>query len=132
VLTDWPDSKKIAGLDKTRIYYACVNNNDDFINELISCVNSKNSNGLPTVPIYPLQVSIAGGFFITHNSNLQWWHDTFYSKLFLYFDNNYLVKDDQMIIADCVFSNQSRFELIRENSSEYDNWFLFQRYLLKE
>jgi len=48
----------------------------------------------------------------------------------LYFENNYLVKDDQIVIVDCIFSDLSKFEIAIENAPEYDNWFQFQRYLL--
>jgi len=40
-----------------------------------------------------------------------------------------LIKDDQIIIADCVFSNLDKFLLVRENLYPYDNWFMFQRIL---
>jgi len=40
-----------------------------------------------------------------------------------------LVKDDQIIIADCIFSNMSKFVLHREQKAPYDNWFMFQRIL---
>jgi len=47
----------------------------------------------------------------------------------LYFENHYLVKDDQIIIIDCVFSNLSDFCLCKEQNHRNDNWFLFQRFL---
>jgi glycosyltransferase involved in cell wall biosynthesis len=47
----------------------------------------------------------------------------------LYFNHNYLVKDDQIIVADCIFSRIEGFNLILENNPKYDNWFLFQRFL---
>ena len=57
------------------------------------------------------------------------WFKMFNKKLNLYFKNNYLVKDDQIIIADCVFSNLDKFYLFRETDTLYDNWFMFQRIL---
>jgi hypothetical protein len=74
-------------------------------------------------------MSIAGGFFVCHKEKIDWWRDTYDTKLKLYFDNGYLVKDDQIIIVDCIFSNLSEFCLCKEQN-HYDNWFLFQRYLL--
>jgi hypothetical protein len=47
----------------------------------------------------------------------------------LYFKNNYLVKDDQIILVDCVLSNLNDFLLFRENNQGLDNWFMFQRIL---
>jgi hypothetical protein len=43
--------------------------------------------------------------------------------------NKYLVKDDQTIVLDCIFSQQKHFSLARENNTNYDNWFMFQRLL---
>ena len=54
----------------------------------------------------------------------------FDNKLNLYFKHDELVKDDQIIIADCVFSNLKHFHLCKENTPNLDNWFLFQRFLL--
>jgi hypothetical protein len=76
------------------------------------------------------QISIAGGFFLGTMENLEWWHDIFYGLLFKYFENKRLIKDDQILVADGVFSNIERFNLCYENDPKYDNWFLFQRFLL--
>jgi hypothetical protein len=92
-------------------------------------INDKNSIGLPSRPIPPNQISIAGGFFISHKDKLEWWRNTYDNKLKLYFENEYLVKDDQIIIADCVFSNLADFCLCKEQNHRNDNWFLFQRFL---
>jgi hypothetical protein len=129
-LSMWPSSSKIDGLNKNKIYYACVNNNKPYISAMIRLVNDKLPNGLPVNSIPSNQVSIAGGFFITHKDNITWWLETFDARLRLYFENNRLVKDDQIIIADCIFSDISKFYLVTENLPQYDNWFLFQRFLL--
>jgi hypothetical protein len=128
-LINWPSYEKINALDNKKIVYACINNNDIYMNDLVRIVKNKNINGLPTNPIPPFQNSIAGGFFILHKDMINWWFKTFDSKLELYFKNDYLVKDDQIIIADCVFSDLDRFALFREFQYPYDNWFMFQRIL---
>jgi len=130
VLSKWPSNHKILALKHDKVYYACVNNNNQYLYELSSIINDKNEMGLPKIEIPPYQLSIAGGFFISHRYKMEWWRKTFYDKLDLYFKNDYLIKDDQIIIADCVFSSINDFELIEEESPEYDNWFLFQRFLL--
>jgi hypothetical protein len=130
LLSNWPNENKIKSLNKNKIYYACINNNIDYLSQLVNLINNKNDKGLPIIDIPPNQLSVAGGFFISHVSKLQWWHSTFYAKLENYFINDYLVKDDQIIVADCVFSDIDNFEIIFENDNKYDNWFLFQRYLL--
>ena len=129
-LSNWPCEKKLENLDIEKIHYACINNNNLELNYLFKIVQKKNSVGLPQMPIPPKQQSVAGGFFILYKDKIDWWRETYENKLQLYFKNNYLIKDDQMIILDCIFSNLDNFNLIRENNRRFDNWFLFQRYLL--
>jgi len=94
------------------------------------CKN-KNSIGLPKIPIPANQISISGASFITYKNNINWWSQTFDNKLKLYFENDYLVKDDQIIIVDCVFSNESnKFHLCKENINNNDPWVVFQSSLL--
>jgi hypothetical protein len=126
----WPSTNKINSLDKNKIYYALVNNDDMFVQHIYNIVNNKHANGLPSQPIPPDQRTIAGGFFIVHHDKFNWWHTTYYNKLKLYFDNKQLVKDDQMILADCIFSNKQHFCLCKENISRFDYWFMFQRILI--
>ena len=127
-LIGWPNLDKINKLDKNKIVYACINNDNNYINDLVKIIQNKNKYGLPSIPIPPLQNSIAGGFFILHKQMIDWWFYTFDNKLFKYFLHDYLVKDDQIIVADCVFSNLDYFTLLREKDREpYDNWFMFQR-----
>ena len=126
-LSRWPDNNKINNLEKNVVVYACINNNDEYMNSMFKGINNKNEKGLPIVPIPPYQNTIAGGFFILHKTMIDWWFEMFYNKLELYFQNDYLVKDDQIIIADCVFSNLDKFKLYREFSPPLDNWFMFQR-----
>jgi NADP-dependent 3-hydroxy acid dehydrogenase YdfG len=51
-------------------------------------------------------------------------------KLKYYFDNNYFIKDDQMVIMDIIFTNQNLFYIHKELNSQFNNWFMFQRLLL--
>jgi hypothetical protein len=128
-LCNWANNNKINNLDKNKIIYACINNNDFYIDELRNRINTKDENKLPTIPIPHNQQSIAGGFFILHKDEINWWFQTFDSKLSLYFEKNVLVKDDQIILADCIFSNLDKFVLLSEKLVPYDNWFMFQRIL---
>lgn len=128
-LTMWPNDKKIEYLKKNKIYYGFVNKELGFIKFLKRLICDKNENGLLKHMIPPYKNSVAGGFFILHKDKIQWWKNTYDKKLKLYFDNNRLVKDDQFIIVDCIFSDkEENFCLCTENS-EYDNWFMFQRLL---
>jgi hypothetical protein len=100
-----------------------------YIADLIQCVRKKNPNtGIPNIP--PTQTSIAGGFFLTTQAKIDFWATRFDEKLALYFNNGVLVKDDQIIIADCIFSDPTHFKLHREDTPGCDNWFMFQRLLL--
>lgn len=128
-LANWCSPQIVQTLAKDKIHYALIQENVDLVNLVKNCVETKNENGLPCVPIPPNQVSVAGGFFILHRDLAEWWRTEFDRKLRLYFEHNYLVKDDQIIIADCVFSDPDRFILHTESNPKYDVWFLFQRVL---
>jgi hypothetical protein len=128
-LLNWSNNEKIMNLDKNKICYGCVNNDDNFMNFLHQIVNNKNQLGLPSQEIPASQISISGGFFIIHKDKINWWSETYNKKLELYFKHNYLVKDDQIILVDCIFSNLNSFTIFRENDPRFDNWFMFQRIL---
>ena len=129
-LSHWSSYDKIKCFNNNKIIYACINNDNNYINYLYKLINNKNSLGLPVQPIPVIQQSIAGGFFILNKVLIYWWSMTYETKLKLYFENKYLVKDDQIILADCILSNASMFRLFRENKKPYDNWFMFQRILI--
>lgn len=122
-LTTWPCDNKLKMFDKTKIHYACVNNNKSFIKNLCHLIYKRSE-------IPPNQTSIAGGFFILHKTRVEWWKNTYSTKMEEFFKNKYLIKDDQIIIANCVFSDLKNFYLHYESNDEYDNWFMFQRILL--
>lgn len=126
-LLNWCNKNKLSIIDKNKVYYACINNNNDYMNALINIINNKNDKGLPTQEIPPYQNSIAGGFFIIHKDKMDWWAKIYNQKLLLYFENDYLVKDDQIILLDCIVNHMDQFTLFRENNALLDNWFMFQR-----
>ena len=125
----WPNKDKMNSLDKNRIYYGLPGNRRDF-NLLTRNILTKNKNNMPVIPISPNQVSIAGGFFLSHKDKLNWWYTIYYKKLNDYFTHKYLVKDDQMVIIDCIINNQQNFKLIEENDLRKDRWFVFQTFLI--
>ena len=128
-LINWPNYSIISTFDKNKVYYALVNNDNNQMSYLNKLISNKNNLGLPVNPIPPIQVSVAGGFFILHKTKINWWTKTYDLKLELYFKNNYLVKDDQMILIDCIFTDINNFVLFKENNIYLDNWFMFQRLL---
>ncbi len=117
---------KNIDLDEEKIHYACVNNED--LTLFIKNIQNRNEYDLPKIPIPENQNTIAGGFFILHKKKINWWFQKYDDILQKYFKYNYLVKDDQIIIADCVFNDVSKFKIYREKN-KYDNWFMFQRIL---
>jgi len=127
-LNNWSNNLKIQVLDSNTIHYACINNDKNYMNFLCKLINNKNENELPVERIPNNQNSIAGGFFILHKNKIDWWCKTFDDKLEKYFKNDYLVKDDQIILVDCIFSDTRHFSIHTEKSN-YDNWFMFQRIL---
>lgn len=129
-ILSWPNKNKIDTLKKDKIYYGCVNPNTEFLQYLQRIIQNKNINKLPCQPIPENQVSIAGNFFICHKKKITKLKNMFYDTLLLYFTHDYLIKDDQILLADIIFTNINDFELCIENTQVYDNWFMFQRILL--
>ena len=127
----WPNYKKLNELDKEKIHYGNVNGDMQKTYQIYRQIMIKNSYGLPTVPIPPSEIFIAAGFFIIYNDNILWWNKTHDDKLKLYFEHDYLVKDDQMIVLDNIVSNIKKVKIHTEFSEgKYDNWFMFQRLLM--
>jgi hypothetical protein len=129
-LKNWPNQDKIEQLDRSKIYYAYINNDHLQTQYLMSIINQRDTRGLSEIEIPSHQISVAGGFFILFKENIDFWSKLYNERLVLYFETERLVKDDQIILIDCIFSNLSRFYLCRENTPHYDNWFLLQRFLL--
>ena len=129
VLQNWPNNSVIKTLNKSTIHYACIQDSDHYLKRLKTCINDRNSDDLPRIPIPANQQSVAGGFFIIYKEKVDWWAICYDQKLKTYFLNKYLVKDDQIIIIDCLFTNQEDFSLYRETDARFNNWFMFQRIL---
>ena len=127
-LRGWPNPDKIAALNPAKIYYGCVNNDWTQIEHCIRTINDP----MQTQILDPRLNFIAGGFFILHKTKAEWWATMYDAKLHQQLSRGRTVKDDQQIIADCVFSKdtQSHFHICREEGAKYDVWFLFQRALL--
>ena len=121
----WP---RLQHLKKDKLYYG-VPGSRTTLNQLIHLILDKNEQNMPTIPIPPGQVSIAGGFFLSHRQNIDWWHNVYYNRLKDYFKHDYVVKDDQIIIIDCIVHHLNRFELVEETNPHKDRWFVFQSVL---
>ena len=128
-LRGWPNPDKIAVLNPDKIYYGCVNND---WTQIECCIRTINGNDPLQPGLDPRLNFIAGGFFMLHKTKAEWWAVTYDAKLHQHLSRGRTIKDDQQIIADCVFSKdtQSHFHICREEGSKYDVWFLFQRALI--
>ena len=117
--------KSTENLNKLKINYACVN--EKMISHYLK--RTEYFNGLPYPEIPHDQVTVAGGFFVLPKEHVEWWKNKYYTKLELYFENNKLIKDDQIIILSCILESKKFFQIHLERNREYDNWFMFQRLL---
>jgi len=118
-LKTFANPEKINTLDKRFIHYALVNPD---IQPLIRLVRAGQ-------PVPHNQVSISGNCFIGSCDKVEEWKNTFTKKQMKYMNEGRVIKDDQIILADCIFSEPSRFVLHMENQA-YDPWFMFSRILL--
>lgn len=128
-LVDWPDDSIVKKLDTNKIHYGCVADNET-MNALNRIIQKKTKHDIPVRQIPPEQNSVCGGFFIINKFMIGWWAFQYDTKLKAYFRNNYLVKDDQIIIVDCILSKPQHFCLQRDLESEHDPWFVFQGLLM--
>ena len=80
-LINWPNLQIISNFDKNKIYYACINNNENYINNLYKLINEKNEGGVPINEIPSDQTSIAGGFFMLYKDKIDFWCNTYNLKL---------------------------------------------------
>jgi hypothetical protein len=130
---NWPNLLKLISLKKG-IHYACIENDQSNFTSLKEDIQNhyKNKNNGPNLnPTNKiLNNCFAGGFFITRPQLMRAFSIIFDSKLQYYFDNEYIIKDDQAILLDCIFSNPGLFCLHWEQNSIHNNWFMFQRLLL--
>jgi hypothetical protein len=134
-LNMWPDIDKVNGLDKNCVHYAMMNNDESQIQYLSENINNRLISGLPVNAIPTDLPSICGGLFICSSIKIFWWKETFDNMLRTYFCTERIIKDDQMIIANCAFLDilRNHFKLYSEDydfyNPKYDNWFMFQRIL---
>lgn len=131
-LKNWPNPQKyILEPFETRIHYACVQNNQTILATLSNDIKLHYANKLETPPTDKyLETCFAGGFFILRPESVINYLKMYDAKLQYYFTNGYLIKDDQTIVMDIIFTNPNMFRIHCENNIIYDNWFMFQRLLL--
>ena len=135
-LKSWPSPLTLLFNFPEKIHYGCVQDDqmkynslrDDIVKHYVNNVNNNNksiSNFNP-IPINKIEETcFAGGFFILTRPLAKIYGKMFDIKLQYYFRNNFIIKDDQQIIMDCIFTNPQLFCLHFSS-----NWFMFQEMLL--
>jgi len=128
----WPSPLTLLFNFPNKIHYGCVQKDQMkykmLQNDIIRHYNDNNNINNKTSPCHSKnleEVCFAGGFFILTNQLAEIYSRMFDAKLVYYFKNNYIIKDDQQIIMDCIFTNPQIFQI---HFSE--NWFMFQELLL--
>jgi len=132
-LLKWPDNKKLLNnpFNDNFIHYGCVQNNIFTYAKLLNDIKNHYINKLTSQPSIKFdEICFAGGFFILRSELIDTYRKLYDEKLLYYFSNNFIVKDDQMIIMDIIFTNPNLFYVHTEYNEKWDNWFMFQRILL--
>ncbi len=125
-LINWP--KIIEQTNK--IHYGCVQKNQISYCQLSNDIKNHYKYKLETPPTYKYEeICFAGGFFYGVEKLLSRYAELFDKKIQYYFSNNFIIKDDQSIVMDIIFTNPDLFYIHFENDIRFDNWFMFQRLL---
>jgi hypothetical protein len=134
-LKNWPNNQKLLdGFFNEKIHYACVQNDKSIYlnlqNDIITHYSNKLESHSPIQPTTQIEeICFAGGFFILKKNLIDNYIKLYDEKLIYYFTNNFIIKDDQTIIMDIIFTNPNLFSIHTEDTN-FDNWFMFQRLLL--
>lgn len=131
-LTNWPSKQKLLKnpFIQNQIHYGCIQNKS--INYLKLSLDIRNHyNGINTGhPCSKFDENcFSGGFFLLKPDLIDNYTKLYEQKLLYYFENKYIIKDDQTIIMDIIFNNSELFYIHTEDFHKFDNWFMFQRIL---
>ena len=133
-LNNWPNNNKLSDIsyfNQNYIHYGCVQNNIFTYSSLQNDINKHYSNKLINQPTCQMEeICFAGGFFLLKKGLTDTYMKLYDEKLMYYFTHNFIIKDDQTIITDLIFTNPTLFCSHTEDNSKYDNWFMFQRLFL--
>lgn len=132
-LSKWPNNIKLLDIpfNKDCIHYGCVQNNTNTYLNLSNDIKNHYTNKLTCQPTIQIEeICFAGGFFILNGKLIDMYVRLYNEKLQYYFTKNFIIKDDQSIIMDIIFTNPNLFYVHKEYNLTYDNWFMFQRLLV--
>ena len=121
-IDNWPNNDKILSLNKDKIYYLQVCD-DNIINLLKQYILNINEFDLPITPIPANQISIAGGFFLIYCKMIDLYTKIFNDRIEKYFNHDYLIKDDQIIVIESIIRYKDLFHIIK------GDWFDFRTFL---
>jgi len=128
-LNKWPNNEKLLSnqFKKLCIHYSCIQN--DILKYWIQKQNIKSHYKSDPNDEYN-ESCFAGGFFIMPIFLSNYYAKIYDEKLNFYFSNGFFIKDDQTIVKDIIFTNETLFHIHRDYDTRFDNWFMFQRLLL--
>lgn len=131
-LSKWPNYTKLLSYPFTNgIHYGCVQNNTTTYINLVDNIKKHYTEKQLNQPSNNIEEKcFAGGFFILRPELIDAYTKLYDEKLSYYFMNNFIIKDDQTIIMDTIFTNPDLFYIHIEDNIKFDNWFMFQRLLL--
>lgn len=137
----WPNPNIIEHLHKDKVYYGCNIQPKKMESSTIWMVrhfdpsNLVSNTGVPRDMYHPDAHYFSGGFYITGREKALWWCHTFQRALEKYINAGAFLKDDQHIIAYCIFtgSRDRDFRIVYsdDNNSIHKPWFLFRDFLLR-
>jgi len=129
LLNNWPSTKKLLSMPfiSNYIHYAKVQKNSEIHTNELHHVNNHYLNNLSTHPCSDLHENhFSGGFFILKNQIINSYAKLYEEKLKYYFDNKYIIKDDQTILLDIIATNSQLFYIHENFITGMDEWFIFQ------
>lgn len=112
------------------IHYARVQRDDNVYKNGLSHIRRHYKEKLLEHPSNDLLKNyFAGGFFILKRQNIHNYAHIYEEKLRYYFDNNYIIKDDQTLLVDIIANNENMFCVHDIFEAHFDEWFAFQKIL---
>lgn len=132
-LHNWPNLVTLLKEPFTNnvIHYAVVQENYELYNNELLHIKRHYEEKLLDQPSSDLLKNFfAGGFFILKHQMIQTYAKIYEAKLEYYFNNNYIIKDDQTIITDIIATNQNIFCIHDILKSRFNEWFAFQKILM--
>ncbi len=119
----------MAKFNSSKIHYSLIRTDPLYLKMLKNIIKDRDpKTNLSKIEIPENQVSCGSGMCLLTRELIDNYCERYDSCLQAYFNNNRTVKDDQIIVIDCIFQNLDDFVLLTESIPSFDSWFMFQRY----